>query len=405
MRIAFTANGPGEVAGWLRPLLRALYRRDPALDAYVFLVPDDYATGFEARMVRDAFPDVHVFEPKSYLKFALGARLDGACENVDVVQYIGGDLMHAARLHSRLKGRAATYKFSRRPFRKLFDRAFAVDARNAAQLQAWGTPAERIEIIGNLAIDGALYEADLPPEPGAPVDGIVIMPGSRPYEVENLVPFYFTAALRMLRERPELPIAFAVSPFTPREQVRAAIEGGGHPRLFAQPGRFATENGRDYLTTESGDVRIPVLTNGLAAAKQARIALTIPGTKTIELAVLGKPAITITPLNAPEVVTINGPLTYLNRLPLIGIPLKRSAAVALSRRFKHHTQPNMDAGEALVREVHGTVTPGRIARVALDSYDDREWISTAGERLAQLYRDQAGASEAMAQSLLALAAA
>ena len=48
MRIAVTANGPGEVAGWLRPLLRALYRRQPDLEALVFLVPDDYATGLRS---------------------------------------------------------------------------------------------------------------------------------------------------------------------------------------------------------------------------------------------------------------------------------------------------------------------------------------------------------------------
>ncbi len=29
------------------------------------------------------------------------------------------------------------------------------------------------------------------------------MPGSRPYEIENMVPFYFAVALRILRERPE----------------------------------------------------------------------------------------------------------------------------------------------------------------------------------------------------------
>ncbi|HXO16932.1 MAG TPA: hypothetical protein VN909_02055 [Candidatus Dormibacteraeota bacterium] len=404
MRIALTANGPGEVAGWLRPLLRSLYRRAPDLDAFVFLVPDDYATGFEAEMVRDAFPQAHVFEPKSYLKFALGARLDGVPTSVDVVQYMGGDLLHAARVHARLGGRAATYKFSRRGYRKLFDRAFAVDGRNADQLAAWGTPRDRIEHVGNLAVDGALFEAALPTEPDAPADGIIVMPGSRAYEVENLVPFYFAAALRMLRERPGVPIAFAISPFTPRAQLRAAIESGGHPRLFARSGRLVTENGRDYLATESGDVRIPVLTNGLSAATRARLVLTIPGTKTIELAVLGKPVITITPLNAPEIVTINGPLTYLNRIPLVGVPLKRAAAVALSRRFLHHTQPNMDAGAALIREVHGTVTPGRIARIALESYDDAAWVASSGEQLARLYRGHAGAADRMAESLLALAA-
>ena len=404
MRIAVTANGPGEVAGWLRPLLRALYRRQPDLEALVFLVPDDYATGVEAKIVRDSFPAARVFTPKEYLKFAFGARLECLPARVDLVQYIGGDLLHAARVHARLKGRAATYKFSRRSYRSLFDRAFAVDARNVEQLAAWGTPPQRIERVGNLAIDGALFEAGLEREPGTPSDGVLIMPGSRSYEIENLVPFYFAAALRMLRERPGLRIAFALSPFTSRAQVAAAIVAGGHPRMFGRSGRFVTEAGRDFLATESDDVRIPLLTNALAAARSARLVLTIPGTKTIELAVLGKPAIAITPLNAPELVAINGPLTYLNRIPLIGVPLKRAAAVAVARRFVFHTQPNIDAGCALVREVHGTVTPGRIARIALDSYDDQAWICASGTALAALYRDHIGAADRMADSLLRLAA-
>jgi hypothetical protein len=404
MRIAFTVNGPGEVAGWLRPLLRSLYRREPDLLALVFLVPDDFATGFEAQILRDAFPLATVYEPKSYLKFAFGGRLDGVPANVDVVQYIGGDLLHAARIHARLKGRAATYKFSRRGYRELFDRAFAVDRRNAEQLAGWGTPRARIEQVGNLAVDGALFEAGLPPERQMAADGILIMPGSRSYEIENMVPFYFGVALRMLRERPGLPIAFALSPFTSRAQLRAAIERGGHPRMFGRSGRLVTEDGRDYLTTASGDARIPVLTNALTAATRARLVLTIPGTKTIELAVLGKPAIAITPLNAPEVVAINGPLTYLNRVPVVGIPLKRAVGVAVSRRFPYHTQPNMDAGAALIRELHGALTPGRVARVALESYDDRAWLESACEGLVALYRDHVGAADRMAESLLDLTA-
>ncbi|HEV3195113.1 MAG TPA: hypothetical protein VGZ06_03165 [Candidatus Cybelea sp.] len=404
MRIALTANGPGEVAGWLRPLLRSLYRHVDDLEALVFLVPDDYATGSEAEMVREAFPAARVYDPKSYLKFALGGRLDGAPARVDLVQYIGGDLLHAARVHARLKGRAATYKFSRRAYRRLFERAFAVDAHNVEQLAGWGVPRGSIERVGNLAIDGALFEAGLTPEPGTPTDGILIMPGSRAYEIANLVPFFFSVALRILREQPGLPIAFALSPFTSRERVRAAIEQGGHPRMFGQRGRLVSEGDRDYLTSGAGDVRFPILSTALAAARHARLVLTIPGTKTIELAVLGTPALTITPLNAPEIVTINGPLTYLDRIPFVGAPLKRAAAVALSRRFAYHTQPNMDAGAMLIHEVHGTVTPGRIARVALERYEDEAWIASSGNALALLYRDHVGAADRMAESLLNLAA-
>jgi len=404
MRIAITANGPGEVAGWLRPLLRSLYRLRPDTEAYVFLVPDEYATGFEAQTVRTLFPQARVYDPKTYVKFALGRKPEGVPDRVDLVLYVGGDLLHAARLHARLKGKAATYKFSRARYRTLFDRAFAVDARNAEQLRKWGTPPERICEVGNLAIDGALLEAQAPLEPGTPDDGILIMPGSRPYEVANLVPFYFTAALRMLRERPTLPLAFGISPFTPRDRLRAAIECGGDPRVFSRRGRLVNAEGRSYLESLEGDVRIPVVDNALAAATRARMVLTIPGTKTIELAVLGKPALTITPLNAPEIITFNGPLTYLDRIPLVGVPLKRAVAVGVSKRFQFHTQPNIDAQEMLVCEIHGTVTPGRIARLALDRYDDTAWIASAGTRLRQLYFGHAGAADRMAGELLALAA-
>lgn len=404
MRIAVTANGPGEVAGWLRPLLRSLYERAPDAEVHVFLVPDDYATGREAETVRALFPQAIAHDPKTYVKFAFGGGVAGVPRSVDAVQYAGGDLLHAARLHARLKGKAATYKFSRRRYRALFDRAFAVDRENAERLESWGTPPERIECVGNLAVDGALLEAQAPAEPGTPDDGILVMPGSRAYEVENLIPFYFTAALRMLRERPQLPVAFGISPFTPLAQVRSAIERGGDPRVFAQPGRLLVEDERAYLESLDGSARIPVLFNALAAARRARFVLTIPGTKTIELAVLGKPALTITPLNAPEIITFNGPLTYLDRLPVIGVPLKRAVAVGISERFRFHTQPNIDAGSMLVCEVHGTVTPGRIARIALERYDDRQWIATTGERLAALYAGHAGAADRMARSLLDLCA-
>lgn len=404
MRIALTANGPGEVAGWLRPLLRSLYQRRPDLLALVFLVPDDYATGFEAAMVREAFPAAQVYEPKSYLKFALGTKLDGLPSRVDIVQYVGGDLLHAARLHARLKGRAATYKFSRRRYRELFDRAFAVDAKNVEELVESGTPSERIERVGNLAIDGALFEAALPSDSESPDDGILVMPGSRPNEIANMVPFYFAVALRLTRERPEIPVAFAVSPFTRNDELRAAIETGGHPRMFGRAGRLLTENGNTYLTNMDGSFRVPVLRSALAAAMRARLILTIPGTKTIELAVLGRPTIAVTPFNAPELVTINGPLTYLDRVPFVGIPLKRAAALAVTRRFRFFTQPNIDAGDELIREICGTITPGRIARVALECYDDSTWLAASRESLAQLYREHIGASARMADSLLALAA-
>ena len=402
MRLAVTCNGPGETAGWLRPLLRELYAQKPQADVHVFYVPDDYATGQEPQVVRELFPQAHVYEPKTYLKVAFGGRVDGMPEGVDAVLYLGGDLMHAARLHKRFGGALATYKFSRARYARETAKAFAVDESNVRQLLDWGVPAERVERVGNLAIDGAMIESGAPAEPGSPVDGVLFMPGSRRYEVQHLIPFFFTAARAMRRENATLPVAFGISPFTTLESVRSAVEAGGDPRVFAKRGTVIEDESGAYLASADGAVRFPIVRNALAAARTARLVVTIPGTKVIELAAIGKPVIACTPLNAPELAAINGPLTYLDRIPLVGIPAKRAAVVAYARRFRFHTQPNIDAQSEIVHELHGTLTPGRVARIALERAGDEAWLSATSQALSGLYREHLGAAERMAAALLAL---
>lgn len=402
MRLAITCNGPGETAGWLRPLLTQIYDRAPQTEVHVFFVPDDYATGREADVVRELFPQACVYDPKTYLKIAFGARIDGLPEGVDAVLYLGGDLMHAARLHKRFGGALATYKFSRKSYAPATAMAFAVDEQNAKQLEECGVPRERIERTGNLAIDGALTEAQADPEPGAPAGGVLFMPGSRRYEVEQLIPFFFTAALALHRERPDLPIAFGISPFTRLDAVRAAVEAGGDPRVFAQRGTVIEDSSGAFLVSADSRVRFPIVRRALAAARAANLIVTIPGTKTIELAALGKPAIACSPANAPELVTINGPLTYLDRIPLVGVAAKRAMVVAYARRFPFHTQPNMDAGDMLILELHGTLTPGRVARITLERLNDHAWLEQSAQALGALYREHVGASMRMAERLLSV---
>ncbi|HZZ66152.1 MAG TPA: hypothetical protein VFE17_11670 [Candidatus Baltobacteraceae bacterium] len=403
MRLAITCNGPGETAGWLRPLLRALYQARPDAQIAVFYVPDDYASGREPQYVRDQFPAANVFEPKAYVRFALGGNPAGVPHAADAVLYLGGDLMHAARLARRLRSPLMVYKFARKRYAVQTVRAYAVDELNAAQLSRAGIPDERIDRVGNLAIDGAFIEAQLPLESGAPADGILIMPGSRPHEVQHLVPFFFTAARAVRRESPDLPIAFGISPFTELEDVRRAVEAGGDPRFYAQRGSLIEDANGAALCTLDG-MRFPIVRNALSAARVARLAVTIPGTKVIELAAIGTPVVSCTPLNAPELAVMNGPLTYLDRVPFLGAAAKRAIATAYSRRFQYHTQPNIDAQAPIVRELHGTLTPGRVARIALDCLADAQWRTQTAQALANLYREQVGAADRMAADIIALAA-
>ena len=401
--IAITCNGPGEFAGWARPLLVRLFEAVPELNVHLFFVPDDYATGREPDVAGALFPQATVHDSKTYVRVALGRKISGVPATFDVVQYLGGDLMHAARLARRFSARALTYKFSRPRYREVFVRAFAVDMANVQRLVRWRVHRDRIVLAGNLAIDGALLEAQTNGERAAS-EGILIMPGSHRAQVAQLYPFFLTVALRIRAKRPDLPIAFGVSPFTPLQEVRDAVQSGGDPRFFSLQGDLIQSDGAAYLCDLEDRTRFPVVYNALAAAKSARLALTIPGTKTIELAALGTPMVSCATANAPEMIAINGPLTYLDRIPFVGVSLKRAAVMAAGKRFPFLAQPNIDVQGPLVPEVRGTLMPGQVARVALRYFDDKSWLDESRARLKGLYAEHVGASERMARGILECAA-
>ncbi|HEX3464065.1 MAG TPA: hypothetical protein VHS78_08465 [Candidatus Elarobacter sp.] len=398
MRIAITANGPGEFAGWVRPLIGALRARDPSVEIHVIAVPDDFATGREAGYITELYPGVHAYPPSDYLRLALGRGVEGLPPDFDRVQYLGGDLSHAARAHARLGGVATSYKFSRKKYARIFARVFAVDAANKAQLEAWETPPDRIRIVGNLAIDGALGEASGAygdPPSDAAHDGIVIFPGSRKHEVANIFPMFVRVALNLRRMLPGVPIAFAGSPFVTDEALREALARGGEHRLsYGAPAELV-----DGEIVANGE-RFALVRAAMRAAAKARLAVTIPGTKVIELAALGVPAVVCTPFNAPELVVIGGPMQYVGKLPLIGTPVKRAAVVAYAKRFEHFAQPNIDAGKDLDVEISGALLPSQVAHAAAERWRDAEWCARTGAELRNLYRHHAGAAERMAAFLL-----
>ncbi len=382
----------------MRPLVAALRARDAASEIHVLGVPDDFATGREAAYVEGLFPGVRAYPPAAYLRLALGRAVDGLPARVDRVQYLGGDLAHAARVHARLGGEASAYKFSRKRYARTFARVFAVDAANRAQLEAWGTPPERIRTIGNLAIDGALGEAagaygDPPGD--AARDGVILFPGSRKAEVENVFPMFVRVALNLRRMLPGVPLAFAGSPFVPDDVLRAALAAGGAIRL-AYGVRAELADGAIVAEGE----RFPLVRAAMRAAATARLAVTIPGTKVVELAALGVPAVVCTPLQAPELAVIGGPFQYVGKLPLIGTPIKRAAVLAVVKRFTYFAQPNIDAGKPLDLELAGTLLPSQVAHTAAERWHDADWCARTGRELRALYAHHAGAAERMAAFLL-----
>ncbi len=318
------------------------------------------------------------------------------------MQYLGGDLMHAGRVHDRLGGIATSYKFARKRDATRFARVFALDEANAEKLRASGVPGDRIAVVGNLAIDGALGEAEGAfgaVETEVVRDGVLIFAGSRKREIATATPMFVRFAVQLRRRLPGVPIAFARSPFTSDDDLAAALASGGVRTSYAHPATVERTGGIASAIL-AGDERFPLVTDAMRAAKTARLAVSIPGTKLIELAALGIPTVTIIPFNAPELAVINGPLQYVGRLPVVGTALKRTAAVAVAKRFRWFAQPNIDAGRELDPEMRGTILPSRAASVVAKHFLDRPWRAETSAALSALYAAHAGAAGRMADALL-----
>jgi len=404
VRIAITSNGPGEFAGWVRPLVGALLRLAPDTDVSLFFVPDDYATGREPDVARRLFPSAHVVPSGDYVRFALGAALDGVPASADVVQYLGGDLLHASRVRARLGGGGRSYKFASRGLARRLDGVFAVDAKNAGEIERLGFAPQHVRVVGNLAVDGALAEARAPASAGGEAacepDGVLIMPGTRRHEIANLVPLFLAMAVRLRGLRPALPIAFAISPFTDEDELAHALARGGEYRnVWGTRGAVVARDGGIALQAPGGE-KFPIVRDAMRHAARAKLVVTLPGTKCIELAALGVPAIVCVPLNAPEAVVINGPLQYVDRVPFVGTLLKRAMVIAVDARFPYTAQPNIDTGEMLMPELRGTQMPGEMARRVAAYADDEPARILASRRLVELYAGHVGAAERMARALL-----
>ena len=81
---------------------------------HCFFVPDDYATGRESAVARDVLPMLQIHEPRDYVKFALGAA--NSFGAFSAVLYLGGDVMHASRIHARLGGALCAYRYAPKRF-------------------------------------------------------------------------------------------------------------------------------------------------------------------------------------------------------------------------------------------------------------------------------------------------
>lgn len=373
MDVLLVSNGPGELWGWVLPVARAL-RRTGRVTVRLGLAPCQYATGREAEVARRTGLFEEVLDPGSCLRLGLGL----GSLRVDGVVHLGGDLWYAVRFGRR--ARCPVFAYAERTLIASRHRAFVWIGTPtegvARKLVALGVPEGKVEAVGELRVD-ALADG-LPPEEGndsAERDRLLLLlPGSRPSLVRDLAPLMARIGELVRRAYRDVEVAMAASPFLPPGFLEGLLAGRG--------------------------IRILPEEERLRAYRRAALALTIPGTTSLELAYLHTPMLVWLPLYDPARLPLEGLVEWVGRIPLAGRALKATAVRRYFRTPRLVALPNRLAGERIVEEVVGDAPPEAVARRVVDLLRDGARRARMHQALRARFWGAPGAADRVARRIV-----
>ena len=389
-------NGPGELYTWARPLIAALRQQAPQARVVLGLLPCPFASGYERGIAESLEVDAVVPVPET-LEFIAGGRKPAgfAKQMRGLVIGLGGDVGFPARIAQRLGYAAWRYSFE--PYwHKGLEKLFVHDARTLEKALRGGATALE---IGNLTAD-ALTLSDAP-EKTAGLD-VLLIPGSRGFQVAHMLPFFAGVAQLIRAALPVVRFHYPRSGLVSDADFALALSGA---KVADMGGMALRLEGIELVTPDGTRIALHDENERYGLMKNADLALTIPGTNTLELGIAGVPSIVCLPLQKMELIPIENPLRYVEHLPLVGKPLKRKLVEIYLSRFSYFSLPNMIADEAIQLELRGDLTVAQISAAAVNLLEqpiERERIISrlaatmpkagTAQRLARLMLTRVGVS-------------
>lgn len=345
--LVIVGNGPGEVAGWAVPIAgearRLALERGRAIRTGLCLPPCQFASGQEPAAAAAAGVFDHIEDSRGTLRLGLG--LPGwAPPGPAVLLHVGGGFWYTRRLARRW--RAPAFAFVERAHvarsHGAFQRIFVPTQALRDRLLRYGVPATKVVITGDPRHDAALmHPAGVePPEGNGAHPRVTFLAGSRDSVFSAVFPFWVRTARALRAHLPEARLIAVISPFV-SPTVRQALVA------------------RHQATLEAA--RIEVGHGGWPQVKGSDLVLTIPGTNTLELAVLRIPSMVVLPFSLAPQIPAEGLIEWITRVPYVGPALRLHLARRYVQRLPYVALPNMRAGRRIMPELKGAVTPEQVA--------------------------------------------
>lgn len=354
-------NGPGEIAAWLYPFAAALRKRDRSIRLSAGLLPCVFASGAEPTVLSRMSDVDRVIPVRETMRWIVrGERpvdIGGEPELPGCVLHLGGEIWLSALLAKRAGYPLVVYAEDRVRYPGLADRICLADTSALPS-----TARQRsTSVIGNLMVDAARMRVPYRASRDVGSRVVALFPGSRPYQIRNMLPFLLKVAGDVEALRGPTRWIVAQSEFVSDGQLAACADGeptrvleGERARLVAAPG-----SSTKMLLSERG-LQVEVR-SAAEAMREADLALTIPGTNTAELAALGIPMLLLFPTHHLREIRLPGLAGWLRNVPVIGPRLTQTVAESYLRSRRYWAHPNRRANDAVVPEVIGRFTAGHIA--------------------------------------------
>ncbi len=413
--ILILANGPGELATWVRPVVRSLRKMlgddRSHVRISVVLSPCPHATGQEAAIAR-SYPEVdRVQGAEHFQAFLLRGKTAENWQWRDrgVVVFLGGDQFFTVAIARRLRYRSVVYAEWDARWVRWVDRFGAMRAEVVEKVSP--KYAAKFTIVGDLMAEVSSNLQPATADPQFIIDQhshqnlIGLLPGSKPAKLAQGVPLFLAIAEKIYAARPQTQFVIPVAPslelttlarFADPQQNPVVARFGGISGQLIQ--RKLGELDRRFLQTANG-VEIELWTRSPAydLLTQCDLCLTTVGANTAELGSLGIPMLVLIPTQQLDAMRAwDGLPGLLANLPGIGSLFATLINWFVLRQNRLFAWPNIWAKSEIVPELIGKLEPTTVAEFALDFLNHPAKLQQMRDRL-QAVSGKPGAADKLAQ--------
>ncbi len=371
--LVLTASGPGELTGWVKPILKEIRFRNKPWRVSLLLWKTAFSSGPEQK-IQSLLPELDgILTLPGNLKGLLTNQKNlrfGGAGPTKALLHLGGEPLFSKWLGLRMKCPTFLYWEHAPSWRTYgFKKVFLSEKSSVIFERRAETPESRYQAVGNLFVDAvSLERPQLNPnernKQGKTVT-IGLFPGSRPYQIQCTGPLFRFLIHRITREIPRVQFLFAKSEYLSMDAFSRFLSGkrgrSSNPlTLLAQQ-----TPGREHQGVEQPS-KIPVLPSQEVFARSDLVVL-LPGTGTAEAMLQGVPMVVLAPYYRLDKNPSPGVPPVLDALfGMLGSCIKQKILLSVLKRYSFFSHPNIKAGREIVPELRGWIRPGSVLKTILN---------------------------------------